>query len=290
MRGLFVGIVAFGISSAGALAVSITGGSFGNFYSGVDATFKPFSSPPGLATTDSSLTRQAWLAAFSGSPTVTTQNFDSGFTYGAVDASLANAPNPQTVGGYTFSFSFFTGNQSGVYKGSSGDPLELDFVSGPDSTRGFNVEEGQYSGTDRGYFQVKPNSTGSNDGGLKVDFGGTGVKSFGFYLTGREATKQDVNLKIEYVNSDVDTLSPTSAGTINIGGLGFIGYIGNGNEIANFKLEEVFSSGVGEDIFAIDGLETLTVVPEPTTWGFLSGFGVIAVALIRRRRQQKGQD
>ena len=144
MRGLFVGIVAFGISSAGALAVSITGGSFGNFYSGVDATFNPFSSPPGLATTDSSLTRQAWLAAFSGSPTVTTQNFDSGFTYGAIDAALANAPNSQVgAEGYTFSVSFFTGNQSGIYKGSSGNALELDFVSGPDSTRGFNVEDGQ---------------------------------------------------------------------------------------------------------------------------------------------------
>ena len=89
------------------------------------------------------------------------------------------------------------------------------------------------------------------------------------------------------MNSDIDTLSPTSAGNLNIGGLGFIGYIGNGNEIANFKLEELFS-GAGDDIFAIDGLETLTVVPEPATWGFLSAFGLVTVALIRRRRQLKG--
>jgi hypothetical protein len=264
-------------------AVSVSGGSFGTFYVGVDATFDPFSSPPGLNTTDSHAARQSWLGTFSGSPTVTTQNFDSGFTYGS---SLAprSAPTSQTVNGFTYSASFFTADQTGIFRSASGDPLDLDNSGlGPDSTRGFNVEEGAYNALNRGYFQVKPNSTALNNGGLKVDFGGNGVQSFGFYLTGREATKQQVNLVVEYANSNVDTLSPTSAGNLGVGGLGFIGYIGDGSEIKNFKLEEVFS-GAGEDIFAIDGLETLTVVPEPTTWGLLTGIGTLAFALTHRRR------
>ncbi len=283
MRGFLVTLVGLGISSVSSLAVSVTGGTFGTFYSGVDATFNPFSSPPGLATTDSHAARQNWLGAFSGSPSVTTQNFDSGFVYGS---SLAprNAPTSQTVNGYTYSTSFFTADQTGIFRGASGDALDLDPVGiGPDSTRGFNVEEGQYAGANRGYFQVKPNSTAGNDGGLKVDFGSNGVLSFGFYLTGREATKQQVNLVIEYANSNIDTLTPTSAGNLGVGGLGFIGYVGDGNEIANFKLEEVFS-GAGEDIFAIDGLETLTVVPEPGTWAVLSCIGLFGFAAVRRYR------
>ena len=118
-----------------------------------------------------------------------------------------------------------------------------------------------------------------------MEFNGNGVTSFGFYLTGREATKQQLNLVIEYVNSNIDNISPTSAGNLAVGGLGFIGYIGDGNEIANFKLEEVFSTA-GEDIFAIDGLETLTVVPEPGTWAFLVGFGLVSAVAIRNRRRQ----
>ena len=264
-------------------AVAVSGGSFGTFHVGIDATFDPFSSPPALNTTDSHAARQSWLGAFSGTPTVTTQNFDSGFTYGS---SLAprNAPTSQTVNGFTYSTSFFTADQTGIFRSASGDPLDLDNSGlGPDSTRGFNVEEGQYNGLNRGYFQVKPNSTALNNGGLKVEFGGNGVQSFGFYLTGREATKQQVNLVIEYANSNIDTLSPTSAGNLGVGGLGFIGYIGDGNEIKSFKLEEVFS-GAGEDIFAIDGLETLTVVPEPTTWGLLTGIGALSFVAARRRR------
>ncbi len=282
MRGFSLAVLCCGLGTLSTSAVSISGGSFGTFYSGVDATFDPFSSPPGLATTDSHAARQSWLGAFSGSPTVTTQNFDSGFIYGS---SLAprNAPTSQTVNGFTYSTSFFTADQTGIFRSASGDPLDLDPVgSGPDSTRGFNVEEGQYNGLNRGYFQVKPNSSASNDGGLKVDFGGNGVLSFGFYLTGREATKQQVNLVIEYANSNVDTLMPTAAGNLGVGGLGFIGYIGDGSEIANFKLEEVFS-GAGEDIFAIDGLETLTVVPEPATWSVVAGIGVLVFAVGRRR-------
>ena len=284
MRGFLVAVVALGVSSVSSMAVSITGGAFGTFYSGVDASFDPFSSPPGLATTDSHATRQSWLGAFSGTPTVTTQNFDSGFIYGS---SLAprNAPTTQTVNGYTYSTSFFTADQTGIFRGASGDPNDLDPVGiGPDSTRGFNVEEGQYAGLNRGYFQVKPNSTAGNDGGLKVEFGSSGVLSFGFYLTGREATKQEVNLVIEYTNSNIDTLSPTASGNLGVGGLGFIGYIGDGNEIANFKLEEVFS-GAGEDIIAIDGLETLTVVPEPGTWAIVSSVGLLSFAAFRRRRR-----
>lgn len=282
MRGSTLAILSCALGVLSTSAVSITGGAFGTFYAGVDGTFDPFSSPPGLATTDSHAARQSWLGAFSGSPTVTTQNFDSGFVYGS---SLAprNAPTTQTVNGFTYSTSFFTADQTGVFRSASGDPFDLDPVGiGPDSTRGFNVEEGQYNGMNRGYFQVKPNSTALNDGGLKVEFGGNGVQSFGFYLTGREATKQQVNLVIEYVNSNVDTLSPTSAGNLGVGGLGFIGYVGDGNEIANFKLEEVFS-GAGEDIFAIDGLETLTVVPEPATWAMLSSLGALGFVMFRRR-------
>ncbi len=270
-------------STQRAHAVSISAGAFGTFYSGVDATFNPFSSPPGLGTTDSHNTRQTWLGSFSGTPTVTTQNFDSGFVYGAVDPTLANAPMSQTVAGLTYSFSFFTGNQTGVFRGASGNPLDLDPVSGPDSTRGFNVEEGNYAGSNRGYLQIKPNSTALNNSSLIVDFGGTGVESFGFYLTGRETSKQSVNLVIEYANSNIDTLIPTAAGNLGVGGLGFVGYIGDGTEIAGFRLEEIFS-GAGEDIFAIDGLETLTVVPEPSTWSFVTSLLTLSALLIRRQR------
>ena len=272
-------VLLMSMSSQASWAVSISVGSFGTFYSGVDATFDPIppASPPALNSTDSHAARQSWLGAFSGSPTVTTQNFDSGFGYGSV---ASGAVLPQTVAGFTYSVSVFTADQTGVFRagGANTEPL------GPHSTRGFNVAEGFYTDASTGYFQVKTNSTASNDGGLMVDFGGSGVTSFGFYLTGREQTKQDVNLVIEYANANIDTLSPTAAGNFGIGGLGFVGYIGDGSEIKNFKLEEVFSAGAGEDIFAIDGLETLTVVPEPSSWLAMTVFSGAAVLLVRRRR------
>lgn len=272
-------MLVMGMGSQPSWAVSISVGGHGTFYSGVDATFDPVppSSPPALITTDSHAARQTWLGAFSGSPSVTTQNFDSGFTYGSV---ASGAPLPQTVASFTYSVSVFTADQTGIFRASGADAEPL----GPHSTRGFNVAEGFYTDSSTGYFQVKTNSSASNDGGLMVDFGGSGVTSFGFYLTGREQTKQDVNLVIEYANSNIDTLSPTAAGNFGIGGLGFVGYIGDGSEIKNFKLEEVFSSGGGEDIFAIDGLETLTVVPEPTSWFVMTAFSGLAILLVRRRR------
>jgi hypothetical protein len=272
---------ALGLTSASAVTTLI--GSFGGFYEGSDSSFDPFVSPTALLTpTDSYAGRQAWLSALPGSGTQITQNFDSGFAYG----SASSLTDTQTVDGYTYSTAFYTANQTGVFRAASSDTSELDPVgSGPDSTRGFNVEEGQYNGADRGYFQVKVNSTSANDGGLKVDFGGNGVTSFGFYLTGREDTKQDVNLRIEYVNSDIEDVFTTATGTGNDGdgGLGFVGYIGNGNEIANFKLEEVYALGGKLDIFAIDGL--VTVVPEPSAWGFTSALGVFLLVASRRRNR-----
>ena len=270
---------ALGLTSASAVT---TPGSFGVFYEGSDGGFDPFvASPPALDATVSYAARQAWLSALPGSGTQITQNFDSGFAYG----SVSSQPDTQTVGGYTYSTAFYTADQTGVFRASSSDPSELDSYGGPHSTRGFNVEEGQYNGADRGYFQVKVNSTSANDGGLKVDFGGNGVTSFGFYLTGREDTKQDVNLRIEYVNSDIEDVFTTATGTGNdgVGGLGFVGYIGNGNEIANFKLEEVYALGGKLDIFAIDGL--VTVVPEPSAWGFTSALGVFLLVASRRRNR-----
>ena len=272
---------ALGLTSAS--AVTTLSGSFGGFYEGSDSSFDPLVSPTALLTpTDSYAGRQAWLSALPGSGTQITQNFDSGFAYG----SASSLTDTQTVDGYTYSTAFYTANQTGVFRAASTDTSELDPVgSGPDSTRGFNVEEGQYNGADRGYFQVKVNSTSANDGGLKVDFGGNGVTSFGFYLTGREDTKQDVNLRIEYVNSDIEDVFTTATGTGNdgVGGLGFVGYIGNGNEIANFKLEEVYALGGKLDIFAIDGL--VTVVPEPSAWGFTSALGVFLLVASRRRNR-----
>ena len=273
---------ALGLTSASAVTTLI--GSFGGFYEGSDSSFDPFVSPTAsLNTTDSYAGRQAWLSALPGSGTQITQNFDSGFAYGSVSSLI---PDTQTVDGYTYSTAFYTANQTGVFRAASSDTSELDPVgSGPDSTRGFNVEEGQYNGADRGYFQVKVNSTSANDGGLKVDFGGNGVTSFGFYLTGREDTKQDVNLRIEYANSAIESVFTTATGTGNlgVGGLGFVGYIGNGNEIANFKLEEVYATGGNLDIFAIDGL--VTVVPEPSAWGFTSALGVFLLVASRRRNR-----
>lgn len=269
----------FGLTSASAFTTS--SGTFGAFHEGSDSSFNPLSSPPALDTTDSYAARQAWLSALPGSGTQITQNFDSGFAYG----SVSSQPDTQTVDGYTYSTAFYTADQTGVFRAASTVASELDPVSGPDSTRGFNVEEGEYNGADRGYFQVKVNSTSANDGGLKVDFGGNGVTSFGFYLTGREDTKQDVNLRIEYVNSAIEDVITTATGTGNltVGGLGFVGYIGDGNEIANFKLEEVYSPTASLDIFAIDGL--VTVVPEPSAWGFTSALGVFLLVASRRRNR-----
>ena len=269
-----------GLTSAS--AVTTSSGTFGGFHEGSDGGFNPFASPPALDMTDSYATRQAWLSALPGSGTQITQNFDSGFAYG----SVSSQPDTQTVGGYTYSTAFYTADQTGVFRASSSVTSELDSYGGPDSTRGFNVEEGPYNGADRGYFQVKVNSTSANDGGLKVDFGGSGVTSFGFYLTGREDTKQDVNLSIEYANSAIESVFTTATGTSNlgVGGLGFVGYIGNGNEIANFKLEEVYASGGQVDIFAIDGL--VTVVPEPSAWGFTSALGIFLLVASRRRNRR----
>ena len=81
----------------------------------------------------------------------------------------------------------------------------------------------------------------------------------------------------------MDSLSPTSAGNLGLGSLGVIGYIGDGNEISIFKLEEVYSASLTDDIFAVDGLETLTAVTEPGTWAFMLAFGCLSVLLIRSR-------
>ena len=265
---------AFGVASV--CAFTTPSGTFGSFYQGIDGTFDPFSSPPALNTTDSYDARAAWQGALSPSTTQITQTFDAGFAYG----SVASQPDTQTVDGYTYSTAYYHADQTGFFRAASSVSSELDSHGGPHSTRGFNVEEGQYNGADRGYFQVKVDSTTANDGGLKVDFGGSAVTSFGFYLTGREATKQDVTLRVEYANSDVDTLL-TATGDYGLGGLSFVGYIGNGNEIANFKLEEAYSASAGLDIFAIDGL--ITVVPEPSAWGLTSALGVFLLAASRRR-------
>jgi hypothetical protein len=266
---------ALGMTSLGAFTTP--SGTYGSFYQGLDVAFDPFSSPPALNSTDSYAARGAWQGALSASATQITQDFDSGFAYG----SVSSQPDTQTVAGYTYSTAYYTADQTGVFRAASSVPSELDPVGiGPDSTRGFNVEDGQYNGSDRGYFQVKVNSTSSHDGGLKVDFGSSGVTSFGFYLTGREATKQDVNLRIEYANSDIDNYI-TAPGNHGVGGLSFVGYIGNGNEIANFKLEEYHSPTAGLDIFAIDGL--ITVVPEPSAWGFISGLACVFLVASRRR-------
>ena len=96
-------------------------------------------STSGLATTNSHAARSSWLGAFSGGPSVTTQNFDSGFTDGSIDSGPPRR-NRSWASSIPSTASQATRWESSEPPGGMSIPR-----GGAHSTRGFNVENGLIS-------------------------------------------------------------------------------------------------------------------------------------------------
>lgn len=261
----------------------IGAGTHGTFYNGwdlfdSDALATPAAQEAAVLGTTAQSRHDDFVHAVGGVGVLTFEDFEVGFPLG----SIGTDPFSTTANGVTYGLSHHdtaggVGGQSGFFNGTTGlDPGP----GGTDSTRGYNLAP-MASGFDGGnYFQTKPLS--GSPGELSVDFGAHFVRSFGFWLTGIEETKNTVTLQVDYGAGKVDTrVVPQAAGSFGIGTLQYLGYIGDGATIQGFSLVE--ATGANVDIFAIDSVGFTSAVPEPEEWTVVTLVALVGFAIWRRR-------
>ena len=281
---------AFGVLFVAA-ALSVSGQSFigagthGTFYNGwdlfdSDSFATPAAQEAAVLGSNAQSSHDSFSAAVGGVGVFTYEDFEAGFPLG----SIGTDPFSTTVNGVTYGLANHdtaggVGGQSGFFNGTT----DLDpGPGGTDSTRGYNMAPIASGFDGRNYFQIKPLSGASGE--MNVAFGANVVRSFGFWLTGIEDTKNAVAFQVDYGGGKVDTRAvPQAAGSFGIGTLQFLGYIGDGDAIQGFSLVE--ATGVNVDIMAIDSLGYTSAVPEPEEWTAITMAFLGGLVLWRRRER-----
>ncbi|MCP5140807.1 MAG: hypothetical protein H6980_00475 [Gammaproteobacteria bacterium] len=153
-----------------------------------------------------------------------------------------------------------------------------------DSTRGFNTTSGGSQ-----HLRVVSNDPGTVDGGVILSFA-SNIRTFGFFLMGREDTKRDIFMEIIFGNGDPMQAFLSETGPNGFpggGGIQFIGFSSD-TDVAQIIIRESASITAGRDIFGIDDIRysftesDLTGLGEPVP---APGSAVlIALGLIGLRR------